>query len=231
MNRGRLLLETLLLFSTFFLPGYLGQAAMAPSLASDPVAAMLQVVAFGIPQLLLMVYLVSVQPDGALDNWGIVALRPRDGARIALLLACSMAVIIGFMGLLRLLPPHLAGLLYRGYRWGLGRPSQIPLAVLFGLTVGYREEFFFRAYLLRRLDQAGMPTWAGLALSTALFSAGHLYEGILGVVLAVCLGALFSIAYLRHRSLHVVAISHGLYNALALCIGLFEPSSSAFGAR
>jgi membrane protease YdiL (CAAX protease family) len=231
MHRGRLVLEMLLVFSTFFLPGYLSQAAMTASAAPDPVAAMLQVIAFGIPQLLLMVYLVSVQPDGSLDHWGIVALQPRDGAQIALLLACSMAVILGFMGLLRLLPPHWAGLLYRGYRWGLGRPSQIPLAVLFGLTVGYREEFFFRAYLLRRLDQAGMPSWAAIALSTALFSAGHLYEGIIGIALAACLGALFSLVYLRQRSLHVIAIGHGLYNALALCLGLFEPLTRAIGAR
>ena len=134
-------------------------------------------------------------------------------------------------GLLRLLPPHWASTLHRGYRWGLGRPSQIPLAVLFALTVGYREEFFFRAYLLRRLDQAGMPSWAAIALSTALFSAGHIYEGIIGIALAACLGALFSIAYLRQRSLHVVAIGHGLYNALALCLGLFDPFSYALGAR
>jgi membrane protease YdiL (CAAX protease family) len=231
MHRGRLVLEMLLLFSTFFLPGYLSQAAMGASVAPDPVAAMLQVIAFGVPQLLLMVYLVSVQPDGSLDHWGLVALGPRDGARIALLLACSLAVILGFMGLLRLLPPHWASTLYRGYRWGLGRPSQIPLAVLFALTVGYREEFFFRAYLLRRLDQTGMPSWAAIALSTALFSAGHIYEGIIGIALAACLGALFSIAYLRWRSLHVVAISHGLYNALALCLGLFDPFSYALGAR
>ncbi len=231
MRRDRLVLEMLLLFSAFFLPGYLGQASMTASVAVDPVAMMLQAIALGIPQLLLMVYVVSVQPDGSLDNWGIVALRPRDGAPIALLLACSLTVIIGFMGLARLLPQNGAGLLYRGYRWGLARPSQIPLALLFGLTVGYREEFFFRAYLLRRLDQAGLPSWAGLALSTALFSAGHLYEGFLGVALAACLGALFSIAYLRRGSLHVVAISHGLYNAVALCLGLLEPFSSGLGAR
>jgi len=227
MNPGRLVLEVLLLFSTFFLPGYLNQASAAAVAASDPVALMLQVVAFGIPQLLLMVYLVHVQPDGSLDGWGIVALRGRDAARIALLVACCMAVILGFTGLLRLLPPRWSGLLFRGYRWGLGRPAQIPLALVFGLTVGYREEFFFRAYLLRRLGQAGAPSWAAVTLSTVLFSAGHLYEGILGIAIAACLGAMFSVVYLRQRNLHVVAISHGLYNALALCLGLFNSSTGA----
>ena len=60
--------------------------------------------------------------------------------------------------------------LTRGYRWGLQSAAQIPLAILFGITAGYREEFFFRSYLLGRLEELGVGSLA-VAASTALFAA------------------------------------------------------------
>ena len=115
-----------------------------------------------------------------------------------------------------------APLLVRGFRWSLARPSQLPLAILFGITAGYREEFFFRSYLMGRLGEAGLPGWAGIALSTALFAAGHLYEGVLGLVTTAGIGLIFALVYLRTRNLHVVALSHGLYNTLSLAMSLLS---------
>ena len=121
------------------------------------------------------------------------------------------------------LPPDAAHSLTRGYRWGLQRAAQVPLALLFGLTAGYREEFFFRSYMLGRLEELGMQVPAAVALSTAVFAMGHVYEGLLAIMITAGLGILLSVSWLRRRSLHVVAIAHGLYNTAVLCIGLLVP--------
>jgi len=62
-----------------------------------------------------------------------------------------------------------------------------------------------------------------VAASTALFAAGHVYEGPLAVAITATLGVLLSAAWLRRRSLHVVAIGHGAYNTAVLCLGLVLP--------
>ncbi len=62
-----------------------------------------------------------------------------------------------------------------------------------------------------------------MAASTALFCVGHIYEGVMGVVVAASLGVLFALVYLRLKNLHVIAFAHGLYNTLVLLLGLVLP--------
>ncbi len=41
--------------------------------------------------------------------------------------------------------------------------------------------------------------------------------------MTAALGVLLAAAWLHCRNLHVVAIAHGAYNALVLCLGLLLP--------
>jgi membrane protease YdiL (CAAX protease family) len=222
MKPLRVILEALLFFLAFFLPGYVAQSAPAPGNATTQ--AMLQVIAIGLPQLLLMVYVAELAsgPPGA---WGLATFERRDYLRTFLVLLGSFAAVSPFIVLVFALPPQLSRSLSAGYRWGLQSASQIPVALLFGLTAGYREEFFFRSYLFGRLGQIGVPLPLAVLCTTALFTAGHLYEGPLGIAIAATLGTLYSIVYIRRPSLHVIAIAHGLYNAIVLCLGLLVPRS------
>jgi hypothetical protein len=220
--------EILLVFSAIFLPGYLSQAS-APAAAADVTPLMLQVVATAVPQVLLMIYLVMAQPGSEPSHWGLSPVRPRDAVWIAGLVAACALIVSGLFALRAALPAAWSSALDGGWRWRLTRPAQAPLALLFGLAAGYREEFFFRAYLLRRLGQAGLPGWVSVALSTALFAAGHLYQGALALAMAILMGAAFSLVYLRRQNLHVVALGHGLYNGLALCASLLAPFARGTG--
>ena len=224
-KHSRLILEPLLLFMVFFLPSYLGGGRDLPPLGSDATFAMLSSIVAGIPQLLLMLYLVSLQTETPSETWGLIPLRRQDILFIAFVSVSSVALTIPLVALASNLPP--------GYRWSLQEPIQIPLAICFGLATGYREEFFFRSYLFARATQAGFPGWISILLSSALFGLGHAYEGILGIAAATVLGVLYSIVYFRRPSLHVVAISHGLYNSAALCFSLMAshglPSAYTIG--
>jgi membrane protease YdiL (CAAX protease family) len=189
---------------------------------------MLEAILLGIPQVLLIVHLLWIQPEVPLEHFGIYRPRPRDWLLAALAFAGAVAlaapIVVGMA-----LVPALRELGSTGYRWNLRSAWELPLALVFGLVTGYREELYFRAYLLGRFEQAGVPRAVGVAVSTALFGLGHLYEGILGLVLALAMGAYFSLMYLRARSLHVPAVAHGLFNAAALALGLAAPGLSGVG--
>jgi len=222
MRRSRALAEMLLLFAAFFLPGYAAQGFMSAAGPSTDIL-MLQAMIIGIPQFLLMVYVAITAGATPPSRWGFVRFEPRDAVRTTVLFFACFAVVAPFIILVVALPADVTRSLTRGYRWGLQNAAQIPLAIVFGITAGYREEFFFRSYLLGRLEELGVQVPFAVAASTALFAAGHVYEGPLAVAITAALGVLLSAAWLRRRSLHVVAIGHGAYNTAVLCLGLVLP--------
>jgi membrane protease YdiL (CAAX protease family) len=223
-----LLGEALLLFLVLFLPGYLAQPATSDGRRVDTLRTMLESVILGVPQVLLILHLLSIQQDVPLGHFGIYRPRLRDGLLAALAFAGALALAAPLVAGMALVPA-LRDLGSTGYRWNLRSGWELPLAIVFGLTAGYREELYFRAYLLGRFEQAGVPRAGGVAVSTALFALGHLYEGILGVALALVLGLFFSLVYLRSRSLHVPAVAHGLFNAAVLALGLVAPGLPGVG--
>jgi membrane protease YdiL (CAAX protease family) len=223
-----LLGEALLLFLVLFLPGYLSQPAGASAAQVDTVRAMLESVILGVPQVLLVVHLLRVQPEVPLEHFGLYRPRLRDGLYAAGAFVGALALAAPLVAAMALVPA-LREIASTGYRWSLRSAWELPLALAFGLTAGYREELYFRAYLLGRFEQTGIPRAAGVAVSTALFALGHLYEGVLGVALAIIMGLYFSLVYLRSRSLHVPAVAHGLFNAALLALGLVAPGLPGAG--
>jgi hypothetical protein len=181
---------------------------------------MIQSILIGIAQFLLMVYIATLSRETPFESWGFSKFRAADSLRIALVLLGCFAIFTPFAILVLSLPSGLARYLSSGFRWRLASVSQIPLAVMFGLVAGYREEFFFRSYMLRRFDQLGFPLPLSVFVSTLLFCAGHVYQGPLGLATSAALGVLFACVYVRRRSLHVIAIAHGLYNTCVLCLSL-----------
>jgi membrane protease YdiL (CAAX protease family) len=223
MKQARFLLEMALCFLVFFLPGYMAQSSEPASRAVSS-SVMIQSIILGIPQFLLLVYITSLSKETPMESWGFSRFRATDALRIVLVLIACYAVFTPFAIFVMALPKAMGKYLASGFRWRLAGVSQIPLAVVFGLVAGYREEFFFRSYLLRRMDQLGLPVALSVAVSTLLFSAGHLYQGPLGAAMSAALGVLFAGVFLRNRNLHVIAIAHGLYNASVLCLSLLSVS-------
>jgi membrane protease YdiL (CAAX protease family) len=215
-------LEIALFFLVFFLPGYIAQAwGFSPGSASSTL--LLQSIIQGLPQFLLMAYVVGVRGPASSPQWGFVRFERRDALRVAALVGACFVLILSLGLLTQVLPARWSKALSGGYRWGLESWSQVPLALLFGLTAGYREEFFFRAYLLGRLSEMEVPLPLAAIGSVALFSLGHVYEGPIGVAVTALLGIVLCASYIQRGSLHVVALSHGLYNAIAISLSLFLP--------
>lgn len=81
--------------------------------------------------------------------------------------------------------------------------------VLVGLLVPIFEEFLYRGLVLGRLMRS-VPAWLALAVTTALFAAGHdswLLSGVTGLALGLL--------YLRYRSMWVCVLVHGAHNLVS----------------
>jgi membrane protease YdiL (CAAX protease family) len=110
---------------------------------------------------------------------------------------------------------------------GIEAPVSVPGWVVMFLScigTGYLEESYFRFYLLKKLREI-TPGTAGMvvriALSTALFSVCHIYEGPWGIANAALAGAVLSLLFERFGSLHGIAWAHGGYNAFVYVMGNF----------
>ena len=194
----RRIFELLLLLLVFFLPGLIWQKQSAGQ--GNPAHYMIQSITIALPQVLMIAYLLWIEPD-QIDRQRSLAVLGITWPRWSDLLS-SLAIYLGIAALLltvstlfALLPEKGRELLNTGFRWRLDDAGLIPLALVFCLSTAYREELFFRAYLLTRLEQLGLPAPIALILSTLLFAAGHLYQGFLGSIVALIIGFYFGLFF------------------------------------
>jgi len=113
---------------------------------------------------------------------------------------------------------------------GLSAPSKLPsflaaggrsglvLAVVLVVVVALVEETIFRGYLILRLKTALRRTWAAVILSAFIFSIGHGYEGMAGVISIFYLGIVFALIYLWRRSLVATTIIHFLIDFIGIVV-------------
>lgn len=95
--------------------------------------------------------------------------------------------------------------------------GQMVLAVILVLVVAIAEETVFRGYLLLRLRPLFGSVLAVL-LSSAIFAAGHGYEGSAGLVTVGVMGAVFAIIYLWRGSLVAPIVMHFLQDFLGIVL-------------
>ncbi len=220
----KLLLEAILLFLVFFLPGILWPEAGLDLLESGLTEYMLRFLWIAVPQILLMLYIIDLSRDPPLEEFGVRGMSLLDLPRAVAIYAGLFALLLALSLSASLLPKGGERLFERGFRWSLQGPAQLPLAMLFSLATGYREELYFRAYLLTRLTRSGLSPPISILLSTLLFSAGHLYQGVAGLAVAAAQGGYFGFLFLRTRNLHMLALAHAFYNLTVLGLTLLPRS-------
>lgn len=233
-SRRHLIIETVLLFAVLYLPGYLMPASL-PDFSAPLFHVRYAILA--VPQILLILFLIAADGEAGdtagasgsgtdrtlrrnrtLRRFGIS--RFRAACIVPAFLAAATLIVL--VTALQYSLVHLASLaVLRPRKAYVGPgPAMLPLALLTCLETGYREELFFRSYLLTRCQDLGVPAGAAVAASTLLFAAGHLYEGVAGAALVAVIGLCLAFLFLRTRDLHVTALAHGLYNFGVLVLSL-----------
>jgi membrane protease YdiL (CAAX protease family) len=160
----------------------------------------------------LALHLLSRTDPPALRTIGLDARSPlADLARGAVL-----AAVIGIPGLGLYLAAHAAGVNATVVPAAL--PSAwwaVPVLVLAAVQNSLLEEIVVVGYLLRRLDQLGIPGWASIGVSAVLRGAYHLYQGFGGFVGNVVMGVVFGAAYRRWGRVAPLAVAHTLLDVVA----------------
>jgi len=213
-----ILFEIILVFITFFLPGFL--YSYPETTGFNTTAYMLQFLSISIPQILFMGYLIWLQKPLKFIDFGISKPRAGDIPLALLIYVGIFALLLAAALIIQLLPRSGRLALESGFRWRLASWSQLPLALIFSLATGYREELFFRAYLLTRFSQLGVNPYFGVLAGTLLFSLGHLYQGPAGLIVAFIQGIYFGLIFLHKKNIHLLALAHTLYNLTILAITL-----------
>ena len=206
--------EFALLFAVLFLPGMLAQPAGVDAGAFEDLTYHLQILVVSVPQILLVVALAGLRRPGSPHRFGWRRPVAADGLAGAFALVSAwlavglISLVTGLSGSGDLLDPVVA--------WSFSRRELIPVAFLSTMAIGYREEIFFRAYLTDRAEELGVDARLALGGGAVLFALGHLYQGVMGFVVSLAIGLVFAGVYLRSRSLHGIAVAHGLYNFVVL---------------
>jgi membrane protease YdiL (CAAX protease family) len=205
------LIEPLILYFVLFFPGAIPypQEPAAFSLWRE----LSRILLYQIPALALIWYLlIGTKP---LREWGVTLPRRRD--LLPGLLALPGLLLIGLT--IALVIPLFDSVKNGPRIESPSLPAEWLMMILSCLVTGYLEESFFRFYLSARLEGAGLDPPKITVLSVLFFSVCHLYEGPWGTLNAILAGILLSLVFLRYRSLHGIALAHGIYNIFVYTIG------------
>jgi membrane protease YdiL (CAAX protease family) len=90
-------------------------------------------------------------------------------------------------------------------------PATLPekLAyVALAVTAGVCEEFLYRGFATAAFLRIGLPNWAVVVITAALFGLAHLYQGRNGVITTLLVGLVFGAGRIVYDSLAPVVIWH-----------------------
>lgn len=209
---------------------------------------------FQLVEILLVIAVLALSASGSISTAVIFLfvlaslslwLRRRSWWQLGLRRPPDWGAVIGYA--------TLAGMAYQGFSIFLltpllerltGRPIDLsqfeglqgdPTMLVTWLLVAWviaalGEEMVYRGYLLNRLADlfgSSRAGWlAAVLLSSAFFAAGHLYQGISGLIETFLFAVFMAGLYLwGRRSLWLVIIAHGVYDTvgfLAIYLGIYS---------
>lgn len=159
---------------------------------------------------LLMVYIGA---SGRLRDYGIERPRAGDLGRAVLLLGVMLLaarlVAIALPASNAGESPIVASLPSIG---AAKAGAVIAWALCFSVAIAYREELFYRLYIVHALRDRGSGDLAAILVSTMLFAAGHAYQGPAGIVSGLLVGSALAVAASKGFRLHALALAHAVYD-------------------
>lgn len=207
-------IESLILYTVLFLRIPASPPDSGDFIAFSSAAELVRITLYNIPSLALIWYLLLKVKGFA--EWGLALPARKDIVPAAIALPCL--AIVGFTVSAA---SHLFTEIPSGPRFlPPGNAAAWILLALSCISTGYLEESFFRFYLLSKREKLGLGPMQAIVLSTLLFSFCHVYEGPWGFLNAVLSGAVLAFVFLRFRSLHGIALAHGLYNIAVYALAL-----------
>jgi membrane protease YdiL (CAAX protease family) len=112
----------------------------------------------------------------------------------------------------------LAAISYFGLRFGGGGASQFSPPIWASLVTVLRaaviEEVFYRGYAIDRLQRLTGSLPIATAIPLIVFAAAHYRQGTGGVLIALVMGAILSILFVKRRDLTAVVTAHFIVDVI-----------------
>jgi membrane protease YdiL (CAAX protease family) len=148
-------------------------------------------------------------------TWGDLGLAGRRWAR-DVAVGLGIAAAIGGVGLALYLGSRAAGLSVDVAASGLaGHWWTVPVLVAAAGANAVLEEVVVVGYLLRRLEQLGVPATRAAWISAGVRSVYHAYQGLAGLVGNLVMGLLFARWFHRTRRLVPLIVAHWAIDVVA----------------
>jgi membrane protease YdiL (CAAX protease family) len=209
------MIEPLILYIILFLSGSVGQTAAPEGAFFSLQGELARLLLYTLPALALIWYLLLKVKN--LKAWGVSPPGKKD--LVPGLCALPALILIGF--LIAFIAPRIGESAAKAPVFPENPAGWIILTVSC-LGTGYLEESFFRFYLLSKRETPGLGAGGAALLSAAAFSICHIYEGPWGFLNAALSGAVLAFIFLRSRSLHGIALAHGLYNVFVYALAALQ---------
>ncbi len=104
-------------------------------------------------------------------------------------------------------------------------PEEKNLWVSVSMTAGICEEILFRGFLFYYATEiVGLETAGAIALSTAVFAIGHLYQGTTNMIRVAIVGAVLGIVFAATDNLIYCMALHAFLDLGALRMDAFVPA-------
>jgi membrane protease YdiL (CAAX protease family) len=203
-------IEPLIIYFVLFLPGVFSKGEISGPLPFSVNREIFRIITYILPSLALLAYLMRRTRGFA--GWGLA--RPKREDFFSFFFAFPLLFLFGwalsfFTSRILLLPaPPRVEAPGTFLQW---------LVIFLSCTgTGYLEEGYFRFYLLKTFEAAGMGM--GIFFSTVLFTLCHSYEGPWGMANAALAGGFLALVFKKWRRLHGIAWAHGAYNIMVYII-------------
>ena len=212
--------EIFLTFTVFFLPGMIAGVRPGGQEFNDP-AFLARSLLLSLPQIGLLLYLLRTRGNRNLREYHITPFSLRQLLQGMLAFLGMLPVLAGLFLLASNLPREALESSLPGFRWHFDAYGLLPLVSVVCLVAAYREELYFRSYLITEFQKLGGSFFSSTTVAVLLFALGHLYQGTVGFVVALVLGVYLSAVFRLAGSVHVSAIAHGCYNIFILLLSGF----------
>ncbi|MBN2533580.1 MAG: CPBP family intramembrane metalloprotease [Spirochaetales bacterium] len=215
------IIEAFFVILTFFLPGYFLPRLEDPNDFLNSPLHLSIYLTLSLLQIIFMIFILHRNKSIPLKDFGWVKPRVKDILQALLFIVGLYALYYLLMLVISMLPQMIQETMISGFRWKLENLVMIPFIFIFCLITGYREELLFRSYIITRCSQFSIPVPYAIIISVFSFGVLHLYEGISGILFAFFSGIYLSLIFVAKKNLHIIAVSHGIFNFTALLLSYY----------
>lgn len=217
-----ILIEPLIIFLVLFFPGLyysLSVVSLESTLFTlfDLNQELMRIITYNIPALCLIWYFLLKEPICS----ELGSLKPAKKDFLPIIKVVFGLVMVG------LAVSALTNLVFPITSKGIQIDGILPwiIIVLSCITTGYAEESYFRVYLFHHLRLSGIAPRNIMIVSCVLFALCHAYQGTAGIFSSFFAGLFLSYMYMKTRSVHGIALGHGLYNITSYILANFHSVS------